>query len=104
MKILILLATCAIAAPSAVKVEETAYKGWPNCFRIANGDVELLVTSDIGPRIIRFCFVGGQNVFKEFPDQLGKSGEAQFQFRGGRRVWKAPEDPMASWAPDNAPV
>jgi hypothetical protein len=104
MKILILLAACAISAPSAVKVEKTAYKGWPNCYRITNGDVELVVTSDVGPRIIRFGFVGGQNVFKEFPDQLGKSGEAQFQLRGGHRVWKAPEDPVASWAPDNAPV
>jgi hypothetical protein len=104
MKILILLAACAIAAPSAVKVEKTAYKGWPNCYRITNADVELVVTSDVGPRVIRFGFVGGQNVFKEFPDQLGKSGEAQFQLRGGHRVWKAPEDPVASWAPDNVPV
>jgi hypothetical protein len=104
MKIPILLAACAIAAPAAVKVEKTAYKGWPNCYRIANGEVELVVTADIGPRIIRFGFIGGQNVFKEFPDQLGKTGESQFQLRGGHRVWKAPEDPVGSWAPDNAPV
>lgn len=104
MKILILLAACAMAAPAAVEVEKTAYKGWPNCYRIANGEVELVVTADIGPRIIRFGFIGGQNVFKEFPDQLGKTGESQFQLRGGHRVWKAPEDPVGSWAPDNAPV
>jgi hypothetical protein len=104
MKILILLAACAIAVSAAVTVEKTAYKGWPNCYRIANGDVELVVTSDIGPRIIRFGFIGGQNVFKEFPDQLGKTGESQFQLRGGHRVWKAPEDPVGSWAPDNVPV
>lgn len=104
MKIFILLAACAISASAAVKVEKTAYKGWPNCYRIANGDVELVVTSDIGPRIIRFGFIGGQNVFKEFPDQLGKTGESQFQLRGGHRVWKAPEDPVGSWAPDNVPV
>jgi hypothetical protein len=104
MKKLILLAACAMATHAAVKVDKTAYKGWPNCYRITNGDVELVVTSDIGPRIIRFGFVGGQNVFKEFPDQIGKSGEAEFQLRGGHRVWKAPEDPVASWAPDNVPV
>ena len=104
MKILILLAACAIVAPAAVTVQKTAYKGWPNCYRIANGEVELVVTSDVGPRIIRFGFVGGQNVFKEFPDQLGKTGESDFQLRGGHRVWKAPEDPVGSWAPDNAPV
>jgi hypothetical protein len=91
-------------AQSAVKVDKTAYKGWANCYRVTNGEVELVVTSDVGPRIIRFGFVGGQNLFKEFPDQLGKTGEAQFQLRGGHRVWKAPEDPVATWAPDNVPV
>jgi hypothetical protein len=91
-------------AQSAVKVEKTAYKGWANCYRVTNGEVELVVTSDVGPRIIRFGFVGGQNLFKQYPDQLGKTGEAQFQLRGGHRVWKAPEDPVATWAPDNVPV
>jgi hypothetical protein len=89
---------------AAVKVEKTEYKGWPNCYRVTNGEVELIVTGDVGPRIIRFGFVGGQNLFKEFPDQLGRTGEAKFQLRGGDRVWKAPEDPVATWAPDNVPV
>src|SRR5260370_33121247 len=35
---------------------------------------------------------------------MGKSGEDKFQLRGGDRVWKAPEDPVATWAPDNVPV
>jgi hypothetical protein len=104
MRILTLLLACSIMAQSAVKVEKTAYKGWANCYRVTNGEVELVVTSDVGPRIIRFGFVGGQNLFKEYPDQLGKTGEAQFQLRGGHRVWKAPEDPVATWAPDNVPV
>jgi hypothetical protein len=94
----------AAIANAAVRVEKTSYKGWPNCYRITNGEVEAIVTADIGPRIMRFGFVGGQNVFKEFADQLGKSGETDFQLRGGHRLWKAPEDPVASWAPDNVPV
>jgi hypothetical protein len=89
---------------AAVKVEKVEYKGWHNCWRVSNGDVELIVTADVGPRIIRYGFVNGQNLFKEFPDQLGKSGEKDFQLRGGDRVWKAPEDHIATWAPDNAPV
>ena len=104
MRILTLLLACSIMAQSAVKVEKTAYKGWANCYRVTNGEVELVVTSDVGPRVIRFGFVGGQNLFKEFPEQLGKTGEPQFQLRGGHRVWKAPEDPVATWAPDNVPV
>jgi hypothetical protein len=89
---------------AAVRVEKTDYKGWPNCYRVSNGEVELIVTADVGPRIIRYGFIGGQNLFKEFSEQLGKSGEEKFQLRGGDRVWKAPEDPIATWAPDNVPV
>src|SRR5665811_1884178 len=89
---------------ASVKVEKTEYKGWPNCYRVSNGEIEIIVTGDVGPRVIRFGFVGGQNLLKEFPDQLGRSGEEKFQLRGGDRVWKAPEDPVATWAPDNAPV
>lgn len=89
---------------AAVTVEKVNYKGWPNSYRITNGEVELIVTGDVGPRVIRFGYVGGQNVLKEYPDQLGKSGEKDFQMRGGHRLWKAPEDPIATWAPDNVPV
>ena len=49
-----------------VTVEKVNYKGWPNCYRVTNGEVELIVTGDVGPRIIRFGFVGGQNLFKEY--------------------------------------
>jgi hypothetical protein len=87
-----------------VKVDKVEYKGWHNCYRVSNGEIEAIVTADVGPRIIRFGFVGGQNLFKEFAEQLGKTGEAEFQLRGGSRVWKAPEDPVATWAPDNVPV
>jgi hypothetical protein len=100
--LLVLIATTNMVA--TVKVEKTEYKGWQNCYRVSNGEIELIVTGDVGPRIIRLGFVGGQNLFKEFAEQLGKSGEEKFQLRGGDRVWKAPEDPIATWAPDNVPV
>jgi hypothetical protein len=93
-----------LMANAAVKVEKTDYKGWKNCYRVSNGEVELIVTADVGPRVIRYGFIGGQNLFKEYDEQLGKSGEEKFQARGGDRVWKAPEDPIATWAPDNVPV
>ncbi len=58
-----------------VKVEKTEYKGWRNCYRVSNGEVELIITADVGPRIIRFGFPGGQNLFKEFAEQLGALGK-----------------------------
>jgi hypothetical protein len=105
-KLLVLISVFCVTTSvrASVSVQKVEYKGWTNCYRISNGEVELIVTGDVGPRIIRYGFVGGQNLFKEFPDQLGKSGEAAFQLRGGDRVWKAPEDPIASWQPDNVPV
>jgi len=107
LRIFLLAIVAGLVTPNmgaSVKVEKTNYKGWPNSYRVSNGEIELIVTGDVGPRVIRFGFVGGQNLFKEFPDQLGRSGEEKFQLRGGDRVWKAPEDPVATWAPDNVPV
>src|SRR5258706_2536644 len=99
-----LLFASTMVANAEVKVEKVDYKGWHKCYRVSNGEVELIVTGDGRPRIIRFGFIGGQNLFKEFPEQVGKSGEEKFQLRGGDRVWKAPEDAIATWAPDNVPV
>jgi hypothetical protein len=87
-----------------MKIEKINYKGWPNSYLVTNGEVELVITSDIGPRIMRFGFAGGQNLFKEFADGLGKSGEAEWQLRGGHRVWAAPEDPFLTYGADNGPV
>jgi hypothetical protein len=102
--LLVLSLMSAFYASADVKVEKMEYKGWHNCYRVSNGEVELVVTSDVGPRVMRFGFIGGQNLFKEFADQLGGTKEEKNRLRGGDRVWKAPEDPIATWAPDNVPV
>jgi len=101
--ILLLLGTSLIMN-AAVKIEKTPYDGWPNCYRITNGDVELIATSDVGPRIMRYSFVGGKNVFVEFKEQLGKSGEKEWMMRGGHRLWAAPESIPDTYALDNGPV
>src|SRR5882672_3433844 len=54
------------------KVEKVEYKGWKNNLKLSNGTVELIATLDVGPRIIRYAHVGGENVLKEYADQLGK--------------------------------
>jgi hypothetical protein len=92
---------------STARIEKINYQGWPNSYRMTNGEVELVVTSDIGPRIIRYAFVGARNLFHEFASQLGKSGESTWQNRGGHRLWVAPEAPPPSpvtYALDNFPV
>lgn len=90
--------------PGPVTIEKIPYAGWPNCYRLTNGEVELITTSDIGPRIIRCGFVGSQNLFLEVADQLGGSGESKWLMRGGHRLWVAPEVIPETYALDNAPV
>ena len=87
-----------------VEIKRVEWGGWPNCYRIGNGTVEVVVTSDIGPRIMRYAFAAGQNLLKEYTDQLGKSGEPDWQLRGGHRLWIAPEHISRTYQPDNAPA
>ena len=104
LRLLATLIILSLTLPAAVQIERVAYKGWSNCYRISNGKVELIVTADVGPRVIRYGFVGKQNLFKEFEDQLGRSGEKEWVARGGHRLWVAPEDRTYTYAPDNVPV
>ena len=85
-------------------MEKVSYGGWPNCLRLSNGQVELIATTDVGPRVIRFGFVDGQNLFKEFEDQLGQTGGDEWIPYGGHRFWHAPESNPRTYLPDNAPV
>lgn len=84
--------------------QRAPYAGWTNCCRISDGRVELVVTLDVGPRIIRFGLIGGDNEFKEFPKQVGLRGGDEWRSYGGHRLWLAPEDPVRSYYPDNGPV
>lgn len=85
-------------------MEKITYRGWPNCYRLANGKVELIVTGDVGPRIIRFGFIGDDNEFGEFPEQVGQTGGSEWRIYGGHRLWHSPEDKVRSYYPDNGPV
>lgn len=85
-------------------IEKVSYAGWPNCYRLSNGESELIVTTDVGPRVMRYGFVGGQNLFFEKADELGKSSEAWWAMRGGHRLWISPEIKPDTYALDNVPV
>src|SRR5437763_7880589 len=87
-----------------VMVDKVEYQGWKNNLRLSNGDAEVIVTLDVGPRIISYKLKGGPNVLKEFKEQLGKSGEKEWQPRGGHRFWVGPEDLTRTYALDNSTV
>ena len=39
-----------------VNVNKVPFNGWQNCYKVSNGVIDLIVTSDVGPRIIYFGF------------------------------------------------
>jgi hypothetical protein len=88
----------------AVEMEVVPYGGWENCVRLGNGEVELVATTDVGPRIVRYGFVGEPNFFKEYPNQMGQTGGEGWRIYGGHRLWHAPEAKPRCYCPDNVPV
>jgi len=86
-----------------LQVATISYRGWPGCCRLWNDSVELVVTTDVGPRIIRFGFIG-ENELGEFPEHAGHTGGDEFRLYGGHRLWHAPESLERTYCPDNAPV
>lgn len=88
----------------AVKKEIIPYGGYSNCVRLSNGLAEVIVTTDVGPRVVRYATEGGPNHMCNFPDQMGKSGGNEWRSYGGHRLWHAPEMHVRTYDPDNSPV
>ena len=85
-------------------METIKYLGLPNCRRLSDGNVELIVTTDVGPRIMRYGFSGGENVLGEWPDKKSVTKLGEFRLLGGHRLWAAPELEELTYGPDNGPV
>lgn len=86
------------------QLDRISYGGWEHCLRLSEDALELVVTLDVGPRIIRLGTPGGQNLFKEFDEQMGKTSGAEWMSFGGHRLWHAPEVFPRTYAPDFEPV
>ncbi|MBI3762501.1 MAG: hypothetical protein HY260_11650 [Chloroflexi bacterium] len=85
-------------------IERIAYRGWPNCYRLSNDRLELIATSDVGPRLVHFGFAGRRNELGGLDEQFGRMGGDEWQLYGGHRFWHAPEDPQRNYLPDNSPI
>jgi hypothetical protein len=84
-------------------VERLSYRGWNNAYRLSNGIVELIVTADVGPRIMSYRLRNGENVLHEVAGDAGKTGGSEFRLYGGHRLWVSPEVER-TYYPDNQPV
>lgn len=85
-------------------MEKISYLGQPNCYRLSNEDAEVIVTTDVGPRIVRYALRGGENILGEVPESKIETALGVWKPWGGHRLWVAPEASPRSYVPDNAPV
>ncbi len=84
--------------------EKYQFAGWKNCLYLSNGRIEMVITTDVGPRVIRLGYKNQQNLFREFEDQVGKTGGDGYRLYGGTRFWHGPEENPRCYYPDNVPV
>lgn len=80
------------------------YAGWPNCLHGKSGGNHIVVTTDVGPRIIHCGRAGGPNLLKVMDHQAGRTGGARWRIYGGHRLWTAPELRSLTYVPDNESV
>ncbi|MBA3692057.1 MAG: hypothetical protein H0W77_01160 [Acidobacteria bacterium] len=85
-------------------MEKIRYLDLPNCIRLSNGEVEVIVSTDVGPRILHYSLVGGENIFGLHADAKVETALGEFKPYGGHRLWIAPENMPNSYAPDNSPI
>ncbi|HLA57840.1 MAG TPA: hypothetical protein VK622_03725 [Puia sp.] len=88
-----------------IKLEKNiSYQGWKNCLRLTNAEIELVIATDIGLRILHLGFIGGENIFYLSPEEKGLQGGNQWRIYGGHRLWLAPESIPGTYSPDNDPI
>ncbi|NCP86700.1 MAG: hypothetical protein CO094_00865 [Anaerolineae bacterium CG_4_9_14_3_um_filter_57_17] len=70
-----------------------------NLYTLENRFLRLDLLAD-SPRIVRLCAFGGQNLFAELGEQAVSTAFGEFFFRGGHRLWHAPEAMPRTYLPD----
>ncbi len=96
---------------SVKHTEISNYENYGRCVKITNGTVDIIVTADVGPRVLYYGFTGGENVFCLDLERSTKwSGKAYDEYYydgavsylyGGHRIWVTPEQAPQTYYPDN---
>lgn len=89
-----------------MNLEKTSWGPWPNCLRLFNAELEMIITTDVGPRIISIRRpADGANLFWVDPaTQIAPAPPDAWHPYGGHRFWHGPEIKPRTYIPDNAPV
>ncbi len=71
---------------------------------IVNNHLSLEFLVDAGPRIVRLFLQGSNdNWLAEVPSKKVTTSLGEYLFRGGHRLWYAPEEILNTYRPDNDP-
>lgn len=87
-----------------MELERIVYRGWKDCLRISNGELELVVSTGLGPRILVCRRSGGANFMKNFEEEMADVKPDEWLSYGGHRLWHAPEIWPRTYYPDVDPV
>jgi len=88
-----------------MKFEENySWGGWPNCLHLMNDEIDIVATTDIGPRIMRCGFIDEKNLLLELESDMGNIGGDDYRLYGGSRIWHSPENNPRSYLPDNKKI
>lgn len=79
------------------------FHGWSHTQFLSNDDVELILTSDVGPRILGYRLKTGPNVMKHFTEQLGQTGGDAFRAYGVTASGTLPRHCRARTRPTTIP-
>ena len=88
-----------------MSISEVSYNNWPHCIEIKNDFIKLIVTTDVGPRII-YCSTADSdfNLFYQSKEEQGKVNSSEWLIYGGHRLWHSPQIGYRPNQPDNEPV
>ena len=88
-----------------MKIKKITFQGWKNCIELTHGDFRIVVTTEVGPRIVG-AFLGpkGENLLYLDKKLVGTSNQKVWTNYGGHRIWHAPEDSVRSYCPDTRKV
>ncbi len=94
-----------------ITVEKVSFGRYGECVRISNGEKELIATLERGPYIVRYAYVGEENMFFEDVDDKYTNDVSSSEFKGdtwhvvgGHRLWLSPERHPRTYYPDDYAV
>jgi hypothetical protein len=86
-----------------LQIERTKFRGWREAYRLRLGEVEMVVVTEVGPRVLSLSVGDGPNLLFVDEETAGRGqGDTGWYVYGGHRLWVAPET-EDTYAPDNLP-